>query len=84
MQTINIEMSEIDKPVETEPLKEGKDTPDTVPSKLPNLKNKIKECFDWIRVVVLSLIAVSLVLGLCYNFIAPSEKDLPPKFFTKL
>ena len=77
-------MSEIDKAVETETLREGKDTPDTAPSKFTNLKNKIKECFEWIRVIVLSLFAAALVLGLCYNFFAPSEKDLPPQFFTKL
>ncbi len=84
METNKFPMSEIDKAVETEPLREEKDTPDSVPSKFTNLKNKIKECFEWIRVIVLSLIAVSLVLVLCYNFFAPSEKDLPPEFFTKL
>lgn len=72
----------------SEPLnaKDSTDAQVTEPKQscLHQIKDKIKEGLDWIRIIVLSIIAIALVLGLIYNFFAPQEKDLPPQFFSKL
>ena len=47
-------------------------------------KKTIKECLEWVRLIVLSTIAVLIVVGLIYNFFASTEKDIPEEVFQKL
>ena len=68
----------------SEPLnaKDSTDAQVTEPkhSCLHQIKDKIKDGLEWIRIIVLSIIDIALFLWLLYNFFAPQEKDLPPQF----
>ena len=47
-------------------------------------KNVIKECLEWVRLIVVSTIAGLIIVGLIYNFFASTEKDIPEEVFQKL
>ena len=47
-------------------------------------KNVIKECLEWVRLIVLSTIAGLIIVGLIYNVFASTEKDIPEEVFQKL
>ena len=47
-------------------------------------KKTIKECLEWVRLIVVSTIAGLIVVGLIYNFFASTEKDIPEAVFQKV
>ncbi len=70
------------------PLKE-EDAQHEIPAvshieKINLYKKTIKECLEWVRLIVVSTIAGLIVVGLIYNFFASTEKDIPEEVFQKL
>ena len=52
--------------------------------KIKLYKKIIKECLEWVRLIVVSTIAGLIIVGLIYNFFASTEKDIPEEVFQKL
>ena len=52
--------------------------------KLKSFKKTIKECLDWVRLVVVCFAAGAIMIGVIYNFFANTEKDIPDAVFQKL
>ena len=52
--------------------------------KIKLYKKVIKECLEWVRLIVVSTIAGLIIVGLIYNFFASTEKDIPEEVFQKL
>ena len=51
---------------------------------LKAFKQTIKECLEWVRIVVLCFAAGAIMIGVVYNFFANTEKDIPDAVFQKL
>ena len=51
---------------------------------LKSFKHTIKECLEWVRILVLCFAAGAIMIGVVYNFFANTEKDIPDAVFQKL
>ena len=66
-----------------EELEHG-DAPDGVTETVSEMAHYLKQIVEWGKTVLMSIIALSLICILIYNFFAPSEKDVSQQTINKL
>ena len=60
------------------------DQVDGISEHIGKLEENLKKLLNWIRVLIVSFIVVSLIAIVVYNYFAPPEKDISQDVINKL